>query len=73
MERLRLSHVGSGQRWGVRDAARGGAARITKVIAERLGHASTNMTVNRHMHVSPGMQERATKRISEALYSGSQG
>jgi len=57
----------------VRDAARGGAARITKVIAERLGHASTNMTVNRHMHVSPGMQERATKRISEALYSGSQG
>lgn len=39
-----------------------------KVIAERLGHASTDMTLNRYTHVSPGMQERATERLATALY-----
>ena len=39
-----------------------------KVIAERLGHASTDMTLNRYTHVSPGMQERATGRLARALY-----
>jgi len=39
-----------------------------KVVAERLGHASTDMTLNRYTHVSPGMQERATGRLGRALY-----
>jgi integrase len=41
-----------------------------KVIAERLGHASTDMTLNRYTHVSPGMQHGATKKIGEILIPG---
>ena len=39
-----------------------------KVVAERLGHASTDMTLNRYTHVSPGMQQRATSRLASVLY-----
>ena len=42
-----------------------------KVVAERLGHASTDMTLNRYTHVSPGMQESATARLSSMLFERS--
>ena len=41
-----------------------------KVAAERLGHASTRMTMDVYSHVLPGMQEEATRRIEESLFSG---
>lgn len=42
-----------------------------KVVAERLGHATTTLTLDTYTHVLPGMQERATERLEEMLYGGS--
>jgi integrase len=42
-----------------------------KVVSERLGHSSTEMTLDVYGHVLPGMQERATKRLEEALFGNS--
>ena len=39
-----------------------------KVVAERLGHATTRQTLDTYSHVQPGMQEEATRRIEEALF-----
>lgn len=39
-----------------------------RVIAERLGHRSVEITLNVYTHVSPGMQEQATARLGGALY-----
>ena len=39
-----------------------------KVAAERLGHATTRLTLDTYSHVLPGMQEEATRRIEQALF-----
>jgi len=36
------------------------AGKHPKVVAERLGHASTTMTMDIYSHVTPTMQEDAT-------------
>lgn len=41
-----------------------------KVAAERLGHASTVMTIDVYSHVVPTMQQRATERLESMLFSG---
>lgn len=38
-----------------------------KVVQERLGHSTTRMTLDTYSHVLPGMQEEATKRLTDAL------
>lgn len=40
-----------------------------KVAAERLGHATTRMTLDVYSHVLPGMQAEATVKIANALFS----
>lgn len=39
-----------------------------KVVSERLGHGSIELTLTTYAHVLPGMQEAATDTISDALY-----
>ncbi len=41
-----------------------------KVVAERLGHSSTNLTLDTYSHVLPGMRKAATAKI-EGLMFGS--
>ena len=38
-----------------------------KVISERLGHASSGITLDLYSHVLPGMQEDAARRVDAAL------
>ena len=38
-----------------------------KVVAERLGHASTRMTLDVYSHVLPGMQEEAVRALEQSL------
>ncbi|HXT16630.1 MAG TPA: site-specific integrase [Gemmatimonadaceae bacterium] len=38
-----------------------------KVVQERLGHASITLTLDIYSHVVPGMQERASQRLSDLL------
>jgi integrase len=38
-----------------------------KVVSERLGHASTAMTLNIYAHVAPGAQARAAARLDALL------
>ena len=38
-----------------------------KVVQERLGHASIQVTLDTYSHVAPGLQEAAAKRFDEAL------
>ena len=38
-----------------------------KVVSERLGHASTTLTLDTYSHVLPGMQEGATERLDLLL------
>lgn len=40
-----------------------------KVVSERLGHSSVQMTLDTYSHVLGGMQEAATERLEELLYS----
>ena len=40
-----------------------------KVVAERLGHASTTMTMDTYSHVLPSLQEEATERLENLLFS----
>jgi len=39
-----------------------------KVAAERLGHATTQLTLDTYSHVLPDMQDEAALRIEEALF-----
>jgi integrase len=39
-----------------------------KVVQERLGHSSIQLTLDTYSHVVPGMQERATERL-EAIFT----
>jgi integrase len=38
-----------------------------KVVQERLGHASIQLTLDTYSHVVPGMQERASERLDALL------
>ena len=38
-----------------------------KIVQERLGHASTQITLDTYSHVAPGLQEAAAVRFDEAL------
>jgi integrase len=38
-----------------------------KIVQERLGHASIQITLDTYSHVSPGLQEAAAKRFDEIL------
>ena len=42
-----------------------------KVVSERLGHSSTQMTLDVYGHVLPGMQKMATEKLERALFSDS--
>ena len=39
-----------------------------KVVAERLGHSSTMLTLDVYSHVAPDMQSEATACIEKMLY-----
>ncbi|MEP6569325.1 MAG: site-specific integrase, partial [Acidobacteriota bacterium] len=39
-----------------------------KVVAERLGHSSTTLTMDVYSHVAPGMQSEATTQLERMLY-----
>jgi len=38
-----------------------------KVVQERLGHSTIAMTLDTYSHVLPGLQQRATEKINDAL------
>jgi integrase len=40
-----------------------------KVVAERLGHSSTAMTMDIYSHVLPSLQQEATERLENLLFS----
>ena len=40
-----------------------------KVVSERLGHASTNLTMDTYSHVLPDMQQRAAEKLERMLFS----
>ena len=40
-----------------------------KVVQERLGHSSIQMTIDTYSHVAPGIQEAAARRFDEILYN----
>jgi integrase len=42
-----------------------------KVVAERLGHASTRMTMDVYSHVLPGMQGQAARTVEGAIFAQS--
>ncbi len=39
-----------------------------KVVAERLGHASTNLTLDTYSHVLPNMQKQATTKMAKLMF-----
>jgi integrase len=39
-----------------------------KIVQERLGHASIQVTLNAYSHVAPGLQEASAKGFDEMLY-----
>ena len=41
-----------------------------KVVQERLGHSTVSLTLDTYSHILPGLQEAATRKISEALKLG---
>ena len=38
-----------------------------KIVSERLGHASINITLDTYSHVLPGLQEAAALRFDEGM------
>jgi integrase len=40
-----------------------------KIVQERLGHASIQVTLDTYSHVAPGLQAAAAKRFDEAFYN----
>ena len=38
-----------------------------KIVQERLGHASIQMTIDTYSHIAPGIQEAAANRFDEML------
>jgi len=47
------------------------AGESPKVVAERLGHSTTTLTLDTYAHVLPTMQERATERLEAMLFGKS--
>ena len=43
-----------------------------KVVSERLGHSSINITLDTYSHVLPGVQDEATELFSKLLSTGNQ-
>jgi len=43
-----------------------------KIVQERLGHSSIQITLDTYSHVAPGLQEAAAKRFDEGLFSQNQ-
>jgi integrase len=41
-----------------------------KVVQERLGHASIQITLDRYSHVAPGMQEDAAAKLGSLVFGG---
>jgi len=39
-----------------------------KVVQERLGHASIQITLDTYSHVTPGLQEAAALRFDQGLF-----
>lgn len=39
-----------------------------KVVAERLGHANVNITLNVYSHVTAGMQSDAAERVAASIF-----
>ena len=45
-----------------------------KIVSERLGHATVQLTLDRYSHVVEGLQERAAEQLSDVIFgSGSSG
>ena len=40
-----------------------------KIVSERLGHASTTLTMDIYSHVLPDMQQEASDKLQEVFYS----
>jgi len=38
-----------------------------KIVQERLGHATINMTLDTYSHVTPGLQEKAAEQLDRIL------
>ncbi len=47
------------------------AGEHSKVVSERLGHASVTLTLDTYSHVLPDMQEKATEKLTTMLFTGS--
>jgi integrase len=41
-----------------------------KVVSDRLGHTTTNITLNIYSHVVEGMQTQAAENVSAAIFGG---
>jgi integrase len=42
-----------------------------KIVAERLGHSTVNLTLNTYSHVLPGLQQEAADTMDRLLRQGS--
>lgn len=42
----------------------------TKIVSERIGHASTSITADTYQHVTPGMQSDAAEAVAKLLFGG---
>jgi hypothetical protein len=41
-----------------------------KVVSERLGHSTVNLTLDTYSHVLPGLQQAAAERLADTLRPG---
>ena len=44
-----------------------------KVVSERLGHSTTQLTLDTYSHVTPHMQDRASESLGRLIYGASAG
>jgi len=42
-----------------------------KIVQERLGHSSIQLTLDTYSHVAPGLQQAAAKRFDEVMFADS--
>ncbi len=40
-----------------------------KIVQERLGHATIQITLDTYSHVAPGLQEAAAKRFDDMVFN----
>ncbi|OPY57027.1 MAG: site-specific tyrosine recombinase XerC [Pelotomaculum sp. PtaU1.Bin035] len=43
-----------------------------KIVAERLGHSTTRLTLDTYSHVVPGMQKEAALKLEQRLFNSQQ-